>query len=394
MTLIPMFVLSKTLDSDIRALRSIKRAVDPISISPYSFLNTWDFNYDPCENLGPHFLGILCTIPLDNSSSQISMINLEGEGYDGLLTPAIGNLTELTLLNLSKNKFRGLIPNSITNLKKLTRLVLSDNFLSGNIPAKLNTLKRLESINMSKNRLSGSILAEFSSLRRLTLMSLSNNRFSGRIPNLTGLWKLRILDLSSNQLHGTLPKLPHSLVTLLLGQNGLYGHISPLMRLENLKTLDLSNNHLSGFIFLEILALPTLNHLNLSENRFTKIEVLNMTNIETQLKVLDAHANHLHGHLPVNLATYVNLTTLNLGQNLFSGQIPAKYGKKVGKPWRSMFLDHNFLKGDIPPRFNSSNVKVRGSFAGNCLNCPPSVRLCGGGQRAASECDRRSRGGS
>lgn len=161
MTLIPMFVHSKTLDSDIRALRSIKQAVDPISISASSFLNTWDFNFDPCENSGPHFLGILCTIPLNNSSSQISTVDLEGEGYDGLLTPGIGNLTELTSLNLSKNMFRGLIPNSITNLKKLTRLVLSDNFLSCNIPAKFNTLKRLETINVSRNRLSGSIPAEF-----------------------------------------------------------------------------------------------------------------------------------------------------------------------------------------------------------------------------------------
>lgn len=224
-------------------------------------------------------------------------------------------------------------------------------------------------------------------------MSLSNNRFSGPIPNLTGLWKLRILDFSSNQLYGTLPKLPHSLVTLLLGQNGLYGHISPLMTLENLKTLDLSNSHLAGLIFLEILALPALNHLNLSENGFTEIKVLNMTDSETRLIVLDTHANHLQGLLPANLATYVNLTTLNLGQNLFSGRIPAKNGEKVGKPWRSLLLDHNFLKGDIPPRFNSSKLKMKGSFASNCLNWPRSVRLCGGGQRAASECDRRSHGG-
>ncbi|XP_070058023.1 probable leucine-rich repeat receptor-like protein kinase At2g33170 isoform X2 [Nicotiana tomentosiformis] len=341
-----IFVNAKTLPSDIQALQAIKMSIDPVSISSESFLRSWDFALDPCETTGASFLGILCTIPLDNNStSRIMEIDLEGDELEGFLTPAIGNLTELVALNLGKNKFRGPVPETITNLRKLTSLQLYENF------------------------------------------------FSGKIPQLNGLWQLSSFDLSNNQIYGNLPQFPLKIKTLSLGHNLLSGHISPVNKLRRLRILDLSDNRFSGAINKEVFMLPDISHANASVNRFTVLEVVEFTDKATQLHTLDVHGNRLRGHLPVNLVTYPNLTEINLGHNLFSGQIPSEYWPRLGFAWRSLDLEYNYLEGPVPRELNRTLEGVRGSFAHNCLTCPKGLQLCHGGQRPASECVRRKGGG-
>lgn len=391
---IPRLTHSLTLDADIEVLRALKRSIDPSSISPTSYLNTWDFNLDPCQVMGGQFLGILCSNPIDNSSQRITALDLDGIGYDGFLTPSIGNLTELTILSLDKNKFRGPIPETISNLKKLTRLSLVDNYFTGTIPRAIPSLKNLEYIDLSGNRLSGSIPTNISGLRRLTYLSLSNNGFAGTIPDLIGLWQLQTLDLGTNQFRGNLPIFPVRLRSLSLGHNLLSGHISPVKRLTHLRRLDVSDNRLSDTISKDILLLPRLVHLNVSLNRFTAIETVNFFGEETPLEVLDAENNHFHGNLPVNLVTIQNLSTLNLAHNLFSGPIPSEYGDKPGRPWRALYLDSNFLSGNLPPEFIHHATSITGSLANNCLRCPRDIPLCRGGQRSTSECgEQNNRGG-
>ncbi|KAK9288366.1 hypothetical protein L1049_016819 [Liquidambar formosana] len=121
------------------------------------------------------------------------------------------------------------------------------------------------------------------------------------------------------------------------------------------------------------------------------MEVVKFSGRETRLEVLDAHTNRLQGRLPVNLVTLENLRSLNLGHNLFSGPIPMQYGAMLEGSWRSLFLDYNFLAGNLPPHFASSDIK--GSLANNCLRCPPSIPWCHGGQRPASECAGKNTGG-
>ncbi|KAA8531419.1 hypothetical protein F0562_006228 [Nyssa sinensis] len=205
-------------------------------------------------------------------------------------------------------------------------------------------------------------------------------------PDLTGLWKLTTLDLSSNQLFGNLPKLSIKLRRLSLSDNILSGHISSLGTLKHLNTLDLSENRFSGSIRRGILKLPEVTHINVSGNRFTEMELIKISSRAKLLREIDVHSNHLRGHLPVNLATYANLTAINLGHNQFSGRIPMEYGEKLGKSWRSLYLDYNFRVGCLPPQFNNSVVMIRGSLANNCLICPCAIWLCHRGQRPASEC--------
>ncbi|XP_019241265.1 PREDICTED: leucine-rich repeat receptor-like serine/threonine-protein kinase BAM1 [Nicotiana attenuata] len=389
-----IFVNAKTLPSDIQALQAIKMSIDPISISSESFLNSWDFALDPCETTGTSFLGILCTIPLDNNStSRIMEIDLEGDELEGFLTPAIGNLTELVALNLGRNKFRGPVPETITNLRKLTSLQLYENFFSGSLVNGIGFLRKLEVLDLSNNRLSGSIPSSITSLRSLTQLDLSNNELTGKIPQLNGLWQLNSFDLSNNQIYGNLPEFPLKIKTLSLGHNLLSGHISPVNKLRRLRILDLSDNRFSGAINKGVFMLPDISHVNVSVNRFTVLEVVEFTDKATQLNTLDVHGNRLRGHLPVNLITYPNLTEINLGHNLFSGQIPSEYWPRLGFSWRSLDLEYNYLEGPVPRELNRTLEGVRGSFARNCLTCPKDLQLCLGGQRPASECVGRKGGG-
>ncbi|XWS35286.1 hypothetical protein CRYUN_Cryun21dG0113000 [Craigia yunnanensis] len=382
----PTLVHSLTLQSDVEVLQSLNGSIDPNTISPSSYLTTWDFSTDPCESTGTRFLGILCSIPSDNSTSRIISLDLGGEGYDGFLTPDIGNLTELTSLDLSRNRYRGPLPDTLKNLKKLIRISVSGNFFTGSIAGWIHGLNKVERIDLSKNLLSGKIPARISELRRLIHLSLSNNEFSDRIPDINGLWQLQTLELGSNKLVGRLPKLPTRLRTLILSHNRLSGHITSLRVLEQLRSLDVSSNRFSGSISRGILALPQLDHFNVSFNQLTAIEMNNSRGSGSPLQVLDVQGNHLQGHLPVKLVNFGSLVVINLAHNGLTGRIPMAYGRRLGRPWRTLFLDNNFLSGRLPPQFNSSTIRIRGSLAKNCLRCPVNIPLCRGGQRPASGC--------
>ncbi|XP_022722153.1 receptor-like protein kinase 5 [Durio zibethinus] len=386
LTFIPTIVHSITLQSDIETLQSLKNSIDPNTIPPSSYLSTWDFSVDPCESTGARFLGILCSIPSDSSTYQIISLELDGAGYDGFLSPNVGNFTELTSLDLSRNRFRGPLPDTLKKLKKLIRISFSGNFFTGGIAGWIYGLKMVERIDLSRNLLSGRIPARISELRRLTHLSLSNNGFSGRIPDINGLWQLQTLELGSNMLVGSLPKFPTRLRTLTLSHNRLSGHITPLEMLEQLRSVDVSDNRFSGSIGKGILALPHLHHLNVSFNQLRAIEVNKSRGSGSPLQVLDAQGNRLQGHLPLELVNFGRLEIINLAYNGLTGRIPATYGQRLGRPWRTLFLDDNFLSGRLPPQFNSSTATIRGSLANNCLMCPINIPLCRGGQRPASGC--------
>ncbi|CAK7322628.1 unnamed protein product [Dovyalis caffra] len=364
---VPTQVHSLTLKSDIEVLQALMQAIDPVSITR-------------------GFQGILCTFPTDKTANRIMAIDLDPAGYDGFLTPLIGNLTELTSLSINKNNFRGPIPETIANLQKLNRLSLSQNLFTGRIPQGIINLKHLEILDLSQNHLSSKIPANITTLRSLVQLSLSNNALSGKIPDLSGLWQLNTLDLSGNNLDGIVPNLPINLRKLSLSHNVLSGHISPVSVLQRLTVLDLSDNRLSGPIRQEVLTLPLVTRINISNNQFTEMQAIPYPRDDLQLRVLDAHANRLHGHLPISLVNIANLSSIDLSHNFFSGRIPLEYGAKLSSSWRSLFLEDNFLTGNPPAQFIDRTVAVRGSLAHNCLRCPPNIRFCRGGQRPSSEC--------
>ncbi|CAN1253446.1 LRR receptor-like serine/threonine-protein kinase FLS2 [Linum perenne] len=358
LVLIPKPVESITAVSDVQVLHAVRESIDPVSITTSSFIYSWDFNVDPCESPGA-FLGVLCSFPLDNSSSRVVAIGLDDAGYDGFLAPAIGNLTELVTLDLTGNKFRGPIPETIVNLRLLTKLLVSENLFTGQIPEGITRLKLLQEVDLSRNHLSGQIPARIAVLRSLTRLIISDNAISGRLPDLSGMWQLSVLDVS---------------------------HISPMKHLRKLLVLDVSDNRLSGRILREVLTMSTLVRLNVSHNHFTAIDAIDFPGGETRLQMIDANDNQLHGHLPLSLAALDNLTSLDLAHNYLTGSISAEFGAKIGKQWTYLYLNDNFLQGSIPPKLVDIARQIRGSFANNCLKCPATVPLCRGGQRPHAVC--------
>ncbi|ERN20361.1 hypothetical protein AMTR_s00066p00204410 [Amborella trichopoda] len=385
----PNFALPKTLDSDIEALRSLKNGIDPYSIPPTTFLDTWDFSVDPCENTGSHFVGILCDIPSGNTSQRIVALDLNSMGYDGFLSPSIGSLTELTFLDLSKNRFRGPLPESFTRLTKITTLSLSENIFTGYIPSEITNLRWLQYLDLSKNNFIGTLPPTFVDLRQLTHVDVSYNLFFSNLPDLDALWQLTSLALDHNHFEGGLPRLPSNLRTLSLNNNLLSGRLPPTMRLPHLEALDLSNNQFTGTIGWGLLLLPSIRRINLSFNLFTSIEVFNATNMTTTLEELDASHNRIQMHLPLGLATIESMLSIHLEGNSFVGRIPPEYGARAMNSWRQLFLNDNYLEGSVPSEFkNLQREKLNGSLASNCLVCRNGHYLCEGRQRPSSECHR------
>ncbi|XP_031477368.2 receptor-like protein 36 [Nymphaea colorata] len=381
--------MPKTLESDTNELSILKQSIDPSTIRPSSFLSTWNFKHDPCENMEGFFQGILCRISDDNSRSRVTALNLDPAGYDGLLPPSIGNLTDLVVLSLSNNNLRGPIPDSIVQLRKLNVLALSANFFTGELPGGILNLHNLESLDVSNNVLVGTIPAGLAGLRRLSRLGLSKNKFHGEIPNLSGLWQLSSLDLSQNQFRGSVPQLPANLRQLSLHHNLLSGHLPKTLSLPRLEILDLSRNHFGGQVANWLLELPSIRRIDVSGNALAGLQVYNFTGRATTLESINTSWNHIGSHLPAMLVTIGGLREIDLSHNRLRGRIPERYGAMVGRSWRRLFLNDNYLVGDVPKSLvRKEALRMKGSLASNCLRCPSGLSLCRGGQRTRYQCSR------
>lgn len=92
---------------------------------------------------------------LCDSSSSLSILQLDGNSLTGPIPKEIGNCSSLHLLSLSHNDLNGQIPSSISMLKRLEILRLESNELSGEMPRELGTLQNLLAVNVSYNKLIG-----------------------------------------------------------------------------------------------------------------------------------------------------------------------------------------------------------------------------------------------
>ncbi|KAH9324482.1 hypothetical protein KI387_004660, partial [Taxus chinensis] len=302
-------------------------------------------------------------------------------------------------LDVSGNAFSGVIPETIGFLVKLTSLKLAQNQFSGSLPSSIGKLVSLQAMSVSRNQLDGFIPSSLNDLVDLRRMDLSCNRFSGAIPPLGSMRSMHSLDAGYNRLEGELhAELPLLLSQLTLRGNKLNGSLpAKLNSLKKLSVLDLASNSLSGSVDSALFGHSSLQQINLSNNSFSALSVPNLAGTTTQMVSVDISFNRISGSLPANFASIKSLAALYLRHNLFQGPIPAEYGKKAAIegsenmiPLSRLYLDSNYLSGDVPADFlGISPEKFSGSFADNCLDeCPARIPLCQGGQRPSSECRR------
>ncbi|MBA0668946.1 hypothetical protein Goklo_001816, partial [Gossypium klotzschianum] len=334
------------------------------------------------------------------------------------------NLTSLEYLDLSYNKFSGDISvfNNLTSLKYLD--LFSNNFF-GNIYVFKN-IRSLEFLDLSSNKLSGDI-SHFRSLTSLLELRLWNN--SIEIPSslapLFNLSKLQIIYADNNMIYnaetemhsldtptfqlrsislsccgdgGSFPQslnhqhdLEHvdlsninfkgdqfpnwllennkKLEKLNLVNSSLSGHfLLPSTSRRGLSRVDVSSNSLDGNIPNEIGAkLPSLEHLNMSNNFFTggipisigdmiSLQLLDMSNnklsggiprhLPMGLFTFDVSNNQLFGDIPTSMENLSLMKTLDLRNNTLFGGIPRWMGKMSNL--QELVMANNHFEGPIP----------------------------------------------
>ncbi|KAH7443904.1 hypothetical protein KP509_02G055000 [Ceratopteris richardii] len=391
--------------SDVHALIQVKLAVDPSTIREGSCMATWNFSVDPCDNLfGMYFsCGIACSRDR-NGAQRVTRLKLDGSGYSGTLSPAVGNLSSLQQLQIEGNTFSGSVPSSIGQLHQLVILDLSENLFTGRLPSSIfEGLRTLQILNINGNLLSGTLPITVSSIVNLVKCRLQNNQFTGYLPDLSSLKQLRLLDLSGNRFYGSLPlKFPPSLFSASFRNNLLRGgftkqHVRALN--PALVVLDVSTNRLSGPVDASLFQHPSLQQLILANNSFTMLinelsgEDMHME--KSQMVAIDMSNNRIGGLLPRMFAVMPNLSSLSLSNNAFYGQINVSYAIKAlseragMQPLQRMMLNGNYLTGPLPSLFMKlSPENTMASLVDNCLpSCPSRLFFCqGADQKPISLC--------
>ncbi|KAK4257000.1 hypothetical protein QN277_006650 [Acacia crassicarpa] len=137
------------------------------------------FTTHPCDTDG-----VFCERRLSSNESyvlRITRIIFNSKKLNGVLSPAIGRLSELKELSLSDNQLTSQIPTQIVECRKLEILDIGNNRFSGEVPSELSSLIRLRVLDISSNKFSGNLnfLKYFPNLETL---SVADNLFKGRIP--------------------------------------------------------------------------------------------------------------------------------------------------------------------------------------------------------------------
>lgn len=155
----------------------------------------------------------------DNLSSlagltNVTVLNLRGNSFQGRLADAIPKMTALAILDLSGNNISGGLPDELVELTQLQIFNVRRNNLTGSFPLGLvrgrtKTVARtqaavgLEVLDLGENTFSGTIPEEIGNLQNLTKISLDHNAFTGSLPaSMRTMGFLRRIDVSHNQFTG------------------------------------------------------------------------------------------------------------------------------------------------------------------------------------------------
>ncbi|KAL1816962.1 hypothetical protein ACET3Z_019536 [Daucus carota] len=278
----------------------------------------------------------------------LQKLNLAYNNFNSTEIPAgLFNLTSLTYLNLSYCGFAGQIPEGFSQMKRLEILDLSTSFVSGKASLKIEnpnlemivqnlkglTELYLDGVNMTTQANSWS-LAISSSLPNLRKLSLKSSRISGPIdPSLERVQFLSEIRLDQNNLSVTVPEF--------------------LANLKNLTVLHLSSCNLQGIFPKRILQVPTLNDLDLSDNKELRGSVPEFPQ-NGSLRTLVLTFTNFSGTLPESVGNLRLLSRMEITNCNFSGMIPNSMENLTSLV--RLDFSYNNLSGPIPLLQKSKNL--------------------------------------
>ncbi|KAM3394345.1 hypothetical protein P3S68_003347 [Capsicum galapagoense] len=290
-----------------------------------------------------------CHMPTSLSNcSQLQILSLSENEFDGPIHNEIGRLSNLQLLYVGVNYFTGIIPQEIGNL--MQHLQISGNKLIGEIPKEIRNLVELEKLDLSINSFSGSLDMEIFNISGLRVVSLLNNNVSGSLTPNIGSILPNIEELYLGSLTNLVGTIPHS-----------------ISNCSKLTSLELSINKLTGLIPNSLGYLTHLQHLNLGGNNLTSDSLLSFLTTLTNcrnLTFLSLYWNPLNGMLPAsagNLST--SLRTFLADSCKILGRIPNEVGNLSSLLF--LYLSGNNLVGSIPTSIGKLRMLQRLNLTSN-----------------------------
>ena len=220
----------------------------------------------------------------------------------------------LDTLDLHGNRLK-LLPLGLRRLQHLTTLNLSKNGIGNESLNIITQIKSLRELRLADNSLNGMLTPQLSNLKELEILDVSNNEIVTLPPNSDEISKLRVLNVAGNKLSS----LPFELLVFLplieidAARNRLGGALFPacVPRLLDLKTLDVANNALTSIVESGSIELPSLQSLNVTENRVKELpEMLGWT----ELLTLMISGNRLSS-LPESLISLKKLVSIDISRN-------------------------------------------------------------------------------
>ncbi|KAL5572599.1 hypothetical protein UlMin_022196 [Ulmus minor] len=317
--------------------------------------------------------------------TALEYLDLSFNHLEGFISVVLRNMNALAYLDLSNNMFGGEFPKYIGNITTLRTLSVGFNNLSGYLPESIGQLSELGKLDISRN-LMGGVISEthFSNLSKLYYLDLSSN--SHLVLNVSFDWippfqlcSIRLgdckmapqfpkwlqtqknyyqLDISNVGISDFIPSwfwdLSSQIGLLNLSNNQISGIVanssSELDRCE----IDLSSNQFEGPIPVFLFKAASV---NLSRNRFSKLDSLCDVNQTTLNNFLDISNNQLLGELPDCWSPFHYLVILVLTNNSLSGKIPFSFGSLTSI--ESLHLGENNLTEELPSSLkNCTKLRV------------------------------------
>ncbi|PWA70726.1 leucine-rich repeat protein [Artemisia annua] len=268
-----------------------------------------------------------------NDSSDIRLLLLKNNFFNGSIPDSFCNATDLWFLDLSENMLSGNIPECFGNLQELYAMILSSNHLSGAIPSSLGKL--------------GSSLSCLCQGSALQIMDLGENSLTGRMPRCFK----NLSQMTRNDSKFTFWEIFEPAIKQAIKGNSL----EYTKTMNYLVTMDLSSNNLGGEIPQELTFLKGLLSLNLSNNHFTG-RIPNRIGDMKSLESLDLKGNNLSGMIPQSISHLNFLAVLNLSHNNLSGRIPT--GTQLHSFNPSTYAGNNQLCGSPLPTRCSGDERI------------------------------------
>ncbi|XP_058111871.1 receptor like protein 22-like [Magnolia sinica] len=309
----------------------------------------------------PHLLLISDLRVLDISSNKLEgslpipppsilFFSVSNNGLGGEIPQSVCNATSLAVLDLSQNHFIGQIPPCLGEIgDRLSVLNLQGNAFNGTL---LQTFKEgcnIQTLDLSGNQLEGQVPRSLVNCKMLEVLNLANNQIHDTFPFwLEALSQLRVLVLRSNQFHGTIghpiTNHPFPLLQIFdLSFNSFEGNL-PSNMFKSWKAM-MDEDKSQSLVLGKMIPRSSIYYQN-KVSLVIKGRQIELVKILTAFTVVDLSKNKFHGDIPKSIGDLKSLLVLNMSNNDLTGGIPTSVQNL--RDLESLDLSHNKLSGEIP----------------------------------------------